>query len=197
MAKNIHHVFDRMLDRKYRESFLNQRALVVWLIGLSGSGKSTIAMALEKLLFSRGYFAQMLDGDNIRSGINSDLGFSDEERKENIRRIAEIARLYAQSGVITINSFISPTHDIRRMTKNIVGTDYFEVFVDTPIEICEQRDVKGLYAKARKGEITGFTGIDAPFDRPENPALVLRTENKSVQECTEELFDHIIEKITP
>jgi len=197
MAENIHPVFDRMLDRTYREQFLNQQALVVWLVGLSGSGKSTIAMALEKLLFSRGYFAQMLDGDNIRSGINGDLGFSDEDRRENIRRIAEIARLYAQSGVITINSFISPTRSIRQMTRDIIGPDYFEVFVDTPLDVCEQRDVKGLYAKARKGELKGFTGIDAPFEAPKNPDLILRTENKSIEACTQELFDHIIEKIRP
>ena len=197
MADNIHPVFDRMLERKYREIFLNQRALVIWLVGLSGSGKSTIGIALERLLFSKGFFVQMLDGDNIRSGINGDLGFSDEDRRENIRRIAEIARLYAQSGVITINSFISPTRTIRQMTKNIIGPDYFEVFVDTPLEVCEQRDVKGLYAKARKGEIRGFTGIDAPFESPENPELILKTENKSVEACTKELFDHIIEKINP
>ncbi len=197
MAENIHPVFDRMLDRSYRENFLNQKALVIWLVGLSGSGKSTIAMALEKLLFSQGFFVQMLDGDNIRSGINSDLGFTNEERRENIRRIAEIARLYAQSGVITINSFISPTHEIRQMTQEIIGSDYFEVFVDTPLEVCEERDVKGLYASARRGEITGFTGIDAPFEAPKDPQLILKTENKSVETCTEALFDHIIEKITP
>lgn len=195
MTEHIHPVFDRMIHREEREAFLNQKSVVLWLVGLSGSGKSTIAIALERLLLQHGYFAQMLDGDNIRSGINRDLGFSIEERNENIRRIAEIAKLYAQSGIISINSFISPTKDIRQMASDIIGQDYIEVYVDTPLEVCESRDVKGLYAKARKGEIKGFTGIDSPFEVPEKPDIHIKTVNRQVLDCAQEIFDQIKERL--
>jgi adenylylsulfate kinase len=152
MGNNIHPIFDRLLQKSDRERQLNQRAKVLWLTGLSGSGKSTIALHLERKLYNNGFFAQVLDGDNIRSGINKNLSFSAADRTENIRRISEIARLYLNSGVITINSFISPTRSIRQMAKEIVGSDDFiEVFINTPLEVCESRDVKGLYKKARKG----------------------------------------------
>ena len=190
---NIHPIFDRLLQREDREKLLNQKAKVLWLTGLSGSGKSTIAQALERELFNKGFFAQVLDGDNIRSGINSNLGFSIEDRKENIRRIAEIAKLYLNSGIITINSFISPTRDIRTFAKSIVGEDDFiEIYINTPIEICEARDVKGLYRKARNGEIKGFTGIDSPYENPIQPALEIRTENQDVQESVNDILNYIL-----
>ena len=151
MSSNIHPIFDRLLKRKDREIRLNQRSLVLWLTGLSGSGKSTIAQELERKLHNEGFFAQVLDGDNIRSGINNNLGFSLEDREENIRRIAEVSKLYVNSGIITINSFVSPTRKIRALAQDIIGKkDFVEVFVDTPLEICEKRDVKGLYKKSTK-----------------------------------------------
>ena len=151
---NIHPIFDRLLNRSEREQRLQQRAKVCWFTGLSGSGKSTIAQGVERQLFAEGYFPQVLDGDNIRVGINNNLGFSLADRQENIRRIAEVAKLYLNSGVVVLCSFISPTQAIRNMAREIIGAeDFLEIFVDTPLEICEARDVKGLYAKARKGEI--------------------------------------------
>lgn len=196
-TKNIHPIFDRLLQRNDREQRLNQRAKVLWLTGLSGSGKSTIAEALERRLHNEGFFAQVLDGDNIRSGINSNLGFSLEDRQENIRRIAEIAKLYLNSGIITLNSFVSPTIEIRNYAREIVGeVDFVEVFINTPLEICEQRDVKGLYKKARKGEIKGFTGIDSPYEAPENPAFEIKTANLTVEESVNQLYEYIKPTIT-
>jgi len=172
---------------------MNQRSRVLWLTGLSGSGKSTIAQNLERKLFEEGFFAQVLDGDNIRSGINNNLGFSEVERRENIRRIAEVAKLYLHTGVITINSFISPTLAIRNLAKSIIGeSDFIEIYINAPLEICESRDVKGLYEKARKGEITGFTGIDAPYEAPDNPALEIRTDELGVQAAVEKIFNFVL-----
>lgn len=197
MTDNIHPIFDRLLQRTDREQRLGQRGKVLWLTGLSGSGKSTIAQHLERKLHNEGFFAQVLDGDNIRSGINNNLSFSPADRAENIRRIAEIAKLYLNSGVITLNSFISPTKAIRAKAANIVGEgDFIEIFINTPLEICEARDVKGLYKKARKGEIKGFTGIDAPYEAPENPALNVKTANKSIEESVQEIFEYIFPLIT-
>jgi adenylylsulfate kinase len=193
MADNIHPIFDMLLQRAEREKRLQQKSKVLWLTGLSGSGKSTIAEALEKKLFVDGFFPQVLDGDNIRSGINNNLGFSVSDRQENIRRIAEIAKLYLQSGIITINSFISPTRSIRQMAKEIVGTeDFIEIYINTPLAICEKRDVKGLYKKARSGAIKGFTGIDSPYEPPINPALEIKTENQTVEQSIEILFDFLL-----
>ena len=192
MVSNIHPIFDRLIDRSVREARIGQRSKVLWFTGLSGSGKSTIAEAFEKLLFDKGYFAQVLDGDNIRSGINNNLGFSIEDRVENIRRISEISKLYTQSGVITINSFISPTEDIRKMSKDIIGDDdYVLIYVHASLTTCEARDVKGLYQKARAGEIKGFTGIDSPFDIPESPSIILDTEKNDLEACVQQLFEHI------
>ena len=175
--KNIHTTFDRILDRSAKEKLLNQHSRVIWMTGLSGAGKTTIAQHLELALNNRGYLTQVLDGDNIRSGINNNLGFSEEDRYENIRRIAEVSKLLMDSGIICINSFISPTNDIREMAKGIIGRENFiEVFIDAPLDVCEQRDVKGLYEKARKGEIKNFTGIDAPFDKPMEAEIVLPTD---------------------
>lgn len=197
MTAHIHPIFDSLLQRLDREQRLGQRSKVLWLTGLSGSGKSTIAQHLERKLHNEGFFTQVLDGDNIRSGINNNLSFSPADRAENIRRIAEIAKLYLQSGIITINSFISPTKAIRAKAAEIVGeTDFIEIFINTPLEICEARDVKGLYKKARKGEIKGFTGIDAPYEAPENPALNVKTANKSIEESVQEIFDYILPLIT-
>ena len=193
---NIHPIFDKILPRSGREAHLNQRSCALWFTGLSGSGKSTIAVALEHLLFAEGFFAQILDGDNIRSGINANLGFSPEDRYENIRRIAEVSKLYVQSGVITLNCFVSPTIEIREMARTIIGPeDFVEVFVNTPLHVCESRDVKGLYAKARRGEITQFTGIDAPYEPPVEPDVELLTENTSVGESVAEIMAYLRPRI--
>lgn len=195
-ATNIHPIFERTLQRADKEKFLNQRAKVIWMTGLSGSGKSTIAIGLEKALNEMGYLTQILDGDNVRTGINNNLGFSEEDRTENIRRIAEVSKLFLNCGVITINSFVSPTNEIRQQAKDIIGKeDFIEVFVNTPLEICEQRDVKGLYKKARKGEIKNFTGINAPFEAPEHPEIEILTENKSIEESVQDVLNHVLKSI--
>jgi adenylylsulfate kinase len=189
LAENIFPHFDQMISREFRETKLGQRSKVIWLTGLSGSGKSTIGLALEKRLFQENFVAQLLDGDNIRSGINKNLGFSEEDRKENIRRIAEIAKLYLSSGIITINSFISPTAETRNIAKEIVGDgDFLEIYINAPMATCESRDVKGLYKKARAGEIQGFTGVNQAYEEPENPALELRTDLLNVDEAVDILF---------
>lgn len=195
-SSNIHPIFDKLLTRKDKEDFLNQKAKVLWFTGLSGSGKSTIAQGLEKLLFSKGYFNQVLDGDNTRTGLNKNLGFSLEDRQENIRRISELSKLFLDAGVICLNSFVSPTTEIRQMAKDIIGPeDFIEIYVNTPLHICEQRDVKGLYAKARAGEIKGFTGIDSPFEAPDSPDLELLTESQSVEESVVQVFEFLLPQI--
>jgi adenylylsulfate kinase len=192
-GNNIFSIFDEVLTKKDKELKLNQKAKVFWLTGLSGSGKSTIAKVVEKVLHEKGFITQLLDGDNIRAGINNNLGFSDADRKENIRRIAEVSKLFLNCGVITINCFVSPTKEIREQARKIIGEDNFvEVFVDTPLSICESRDTKGLYAKARKGEIKDFTGISAPFEVPVSAAIILKTENKTIEESASELVDYIL-----
>ena len=196
-TENIHPIFDRLLSREEREVRLQQRAKVLWLTGLSGSGKSTIAQGLEHRLFAEGYFPQVLDGDNIRTGINNNLGFSLEDRQENIRRIAEVAKLYLDSGVIVLCSFISPTREIRELAEGIIGKeDFLEIFIDTPLEICEARDVKGLYAKARRGEIKDFTGIDAPYEAPEDAFLTVPTKDMSVEDAVTQVYTALLPVIT-
>ena len=193
---NIYPIFDRMLGREDKEALLKQRSVMVWFTGLSGSGKSTIAIALERELHKRGLLCRILDGDNIRSGINNNLGFSAEDRVENIRRIAEVSKLFIDTGVITIAAFISPNNELREMASTIVGKDNFlEIYVNTPIEECERRDVKGLYAKARKGEIKDFTGVSAPFEAPEHPALSLDTSVLSLEESVNKLLELILPKV--
>lgn len=193
---NIYPIFDRMLGREDKEALLKQRSVMVWFTGLSGSGKSTIAIALERELHKRGLLCRILDGDNIRSGINNNLGFSAEDRVENIRRIAEVSKLFIDTGVITIAAFISPNNELREMASTIIGKDNFlEIYVNTPIEECERRDVKGLYAKARKGEIKDFTGISAPFEAPEHPALSLDTSVLSLEESVNKLLELILPKV--
>jgi len=196
MGNNIHPIFDRLLQREDRENRLGQQSKVLWLTGLSGSGKSTIAQHLERKLYNEGFFAQVLDGDNIRAGMNSNLGFSPEDRTENIRRISEIAKLYLHSGIVTINSFISPTFAIRQMAKDIIGAeDFIEVYINTPLEVCEARDVKGLYKKARKGEIKGFTGIDAPYEAPINPNIEVKTHNRTIDESVDVIYNYLLDVI--
>lgn len=196
MQENIHPIFGRLTSREEKEKFLNQKAKVLWFTGLSGSGKSTVAIGLEKKLFEKGFFTQVLDGDNIRTGICNNLTFSIEDRAENIRRIAEVSKLFCQSGIICLNSFVSPTKAIRQKAREIIGPENFiEVFVNTPLEVCEARDVKGLYKKARAGEIKGFTGIDSPFESPTDPEIELLTENKTIEECVNECFDYLIPHI--
>lgn len=192
--ENIHPIYDSLVKREEQERLLNQQGKVFWFTGLSGSGKSTIAAAFERKLFDQGYFVKVLDGDNIRSRINSDLGFTIEDRTENIRRISEVAKLFVDSGIIVLCSFVSPTHQIRNQAKEIIGQkDFYEVFVDTPLEICEKRDVKGLYKKARAGEIKGFTGIDSPFEPPNNPDVRLTTVDTSIDQSISNLFELVLE----
>lgn len=196
-STHIHPIFDRMVQRAEKENHLHQRAKVIWFTGLSGSGKSTIALGAERTLLQQGFTTHLLDGDNIRSGINNNLGFSAADRQENIRRIAEVAKLFTDAGIITLCSFVSPTVAIRQIAKEIIGPeDFFEVFVDCPLEICEQRDVKGLYQKARAGIIKDFTGIDAPFEPPANPAITLPTHQINVEEAISRLMDTLIPQIT-
>lgn len=199
MTENENHIypiFDRMLTRQDKESLLRQHGVMVWFTGLSGSGKSTIAIALERELHKRGLLCRILDGDNIRSGINNNLGFSEADRVENIRRIAEVSKLFIDTGIVTIAAFISPNNDIREMAANIIGKkDFLEIYVSTPLEECERRDVKGLYAKARRGEIKNFTGISAPFEAPVHPALTLDTSLLSLEESVNRLLELVLPRI--
>ena len=189
-TNHIYPIFDRMLGRADKEELLKQHGLMIWFTGLSGSGKSTIAIALEREL------CRILDGDNIRSGINNNLGFSAEDRVENIRRIAEVGKLFVDTGIITLAAFISPNNEIREMAAGIIGKeDFLEIYVSTPLEECERRDVKGLYAKARRGEIKNFTGISAPFEAPAHPALSLDTSKLSLKESVDQLLDLILPKV--
>jgi adenylylsulfate kinase len=196
-VNHIHPIFDKILQREDKEAQLKQHSIVIWMVGLSGSGKSTLAKALERDLHDRGFLTTLLDGDNLRTGINNNLGFSEADRTENIRRAAETSKLFAACGIITICSLISPTEEIRSMSKSIIGDkDYFELFVNTPIEVCEQRDVKGLYKKARAGEIKNFTGIDSPFEHPKAPSLEVRTDLHSLEDCLQQILTAILPKIT-
>lgn len=197
MAENIYPIFEKMLQRKDREALLKQKGIMIWFTGLSGSGKSTLAIALEGELYKQGILCRILDGDNIRSGINNNLGFSEADRTENIRRIAEVSKLFVDCGIVTIAAFISPTHAIRRMASEIIGEDDFlEVYVGTPIEECERRDVKGLYAKARRGEIKEFTGISSPFEAPEHPFISIDTSRQSLADSVKILLEAVSPKIT-
>lgn len=193
--ENIHPIFDVTLSREEKEKQLGQKAIVLWMIGLSGSGKSTIAKGLEKKLHAEGFFTELLDGDNLRVGVNNNLGFSVEDRQENIRRATEVAKLFYDAGIITICSFISPTKEIRNMASAILGDAMVEVFINTPLEECEKRDVKGLYQKARAGEIKGFTGIDSPFEAPEHPDVDVQTKNMSIEESVDFLYHQIVDRI--
>lgn len=194
-GNNIFPIFEKVMERGKKEALLKQRGKVIWLTGLSGSGKTTLAIGLERYLYEKGILAYVLDGDNVRTGINSDLHFSEKDRNENIRRIAEISKLFVNCGIITINSFVSPTEELRQIAKSIVGEkDFFLVYVNTPVEVCEKRDTKGLYAKARKGEIKNFTGISAPFEAPPTPDLVINT-HRTYDECLQQLIDFVLPRV--
>lgn len=196
MAENIYPIYDRMMTRQDKESLLGQRGIMIWFTGLSGSGKSTVAMGVERELHAQGILCRILDGDNVRAGINNNLGFSAEDRIENIRRIAEIGKLFVQTGVVTLACFVSPTNDIRQMAREIVGKeDFLEVYISTPIEECERRDVKGLYARARKGEVKNFTGISAPFEAPVSPDIAIDTSKIPLEESVRTLTDLIIKRV--
>ncbi|MCF8303928.1 MAG: adenylyl-sulfate kinase [Bacteroidales bacterium] len=195
--KNLYPIFHKIAQRSDKERLLRQRSKVIWLIGLSGSGKSSISIEFEKALYKRGYLTQILDGDNIRSGINNNLGFSVEDRVENIRRVSEVSKLFLNAGIIIINCFITPTREIRKMARDIIGEDDFlEVYVNAPIEVCEERDTKGLYKKARQGIIKNFTGIDSPFEPPVNPVLELKTHEQSMETSVDQLLKVIGPHIT-
>ncbi len=191
---NIYPIYDKMMTRADKEALLGQKGMMIWFTGLSGSGKSTIALSLERELDKRGILCRILDGDNIRSGINRNLGFSEEDRVENIRRIAEVGKLFVDTGIVTIAAFISPTNQLREMAAGIIGKDDFrEIYVSTPLSVCEQRDVKGLYARARRGEIKDFTGVSAPFEAPEHPALSLDTSKLTLEEAVNQVLQLIFE----
>ncbi len=193
MAQHLHPIFDSMLTREEKEGMLNQNGLVLWMTGLSGSGKSTLAKGLEKKLYQEGILTKLLDGDNLRTGLNTDLGFSEKDRTENIRRVAETAKLFMNCGIVTICSFVSPTLKIRKMARDIIGEiNYFEVYVHASFEECAKRDVKGLYEKAIRGEIKDFTGLDAPFDESENPFVKIDTEKESVEDSLHNLFRAVL-----
>ena len=195
MSSNIHTEFHRFLNRQDKEKLLGQRGIVVWMCGLSGSGKSTIANAAERVLHQQGRFTTILDGDNLRSGLNANLGFSDDDRLENIRRFAETAKLFVSQGIVTFVSAITPRGELRDLARGILGDDLFEVYVHASYATCEQRDVKGLYAKAARGEIAHFTGRDSTFEPPANPDLVLDTEKNSLEDVTFELLEALGERI--
>ena len=194
---HLYPVFDKMLPRSAKEALLGQSGAVIWMYGLSGSGKSTLANLLERRLHGDGRLVKVLDGDNIRSGLNRNLGFSDEDRLENIRRVSEVAKLFAECGVITITSFITPNNELRRLAREIIGeADLLEVYVKASFETCQIRDPKGLYAKVAAGEVKQFTGKDSAFEEPESPALVINTEAFSEEECLSQLLDAVIMKTT-
>jgi len=194
--KNIFPNRDQFISRKTKEKIIKQKGLVIWFTGLSAAGKSTLAMALERKLEKDGYLTEVLDGDKIRDGLSSNLGFSPEDRSENIRRIAEVSKLFCNCGIITISAFISPTVEIRQMARKIVGEkDFFEVYVSTPVEICEKRDNKGLYKKARQGIIKDFTGISAPYEIPLDPHIIMDTSNKTIEEAAKEIYDKVLLRI--
>ncbi len=195
-ATNIHPTFHHLLQRNDKEQLLQQKALCIWMTGLSGSGKSTIAQGLEKKLHEKGILTKILDGDNVRTGINNNLGFSEVDRTENIRRIAEVNKLFLDAGIVTINSFVSPTKDIRDLAKNIIGEqDFYEVYINASFDECAKRDVKGLYEKAIAGEIKNFTGLDAPFEAPSDAALEIKTAEQSIEESIETIYAFFISKI--
>lgn len=195
MADNIYPIYDKMLSRSDKEALLHQRGVMIWFTGLSGSGKSTVALGVERELHARGILCRILDGDNIRAGINSNLGFSAEDRRENIRRIAEIGKLFVDTGIVTIAAFVSPTEEYRSLARDIIGAeDFKEVYVSTPLEECERRDVKGLYARARRGEVKDFTGISAPFEAPASPTLTIDTSVLPLEESVHRVARLILQQ---
>jgi len=194
--ENIHPVGDRMLQRSDKETLLNQHGGVIWFTGLSGSGKTSVAIALEKKLYTDGVLTQILDGDNIRTGLNRNLSFTDEDRLENIRRIAEVAKLFAHAGMVVLCSFITPREELRQLAREIVGeSDFLEVFVKASFKTCEERDVKGLYAKAKAGQVKHFTGKDSGFEEPASADLILDTESETVEQSCNRAYDMLRTRI--
>lgn len=196
VTHNIHPEFSRQLAREDKEKLLGQKGAVVWLYGMSGSGKSTIANAAEKVLHQQGRMTTILDGDNLRTGLNQHLGFSDDDRRENIRRVAHVAKILAQQGILTLVSVITPRQELRDLARDIIGSDYYEVFVKASYDLCEKRDVKGLYAKAATGEIENFTGKDSQFEEPTKPDLIIETEGQEVADSVTTLLDAVHSKIS-
>jgi adenylylsulfate kinase len=179
------------VSKEDRESLLNQKGIVLWFTGLSGAGKSTVANALSVKLHNNSYFTYLLDGDNLRHGLNSNLGFSKEDREENIRRVKEVANLFADAGIITLATFISPFRKDRNSVRELLGDRFVEVFVDCDLQVCEDRDPKGLYKKARTGLIKDFTGIDSPYEKPENPEITINTHKSTIDECVEQIIEYL------
>ncbi|MEC8824854.1 MAG: adenylyl-sulfate kinase [Verrucomicrobiota bacterium] len=199
MGSNLDHiypVFDKMLPREAKEELLGQRGAVIWMYGLSGSGKSTLANLLERRLHEQGKMVKVLDGDNVRSGLNSNLGFSDEDRLENIRRVAEVAKLFADSGIVTVTSFITPNNELRDIAREVIGDDdLLEVYVKASFETCAERDPKGLYARVKAGEVKQFTGKDSAFEEPSRPDLIIDTETLSEDDALKQLFSAVLAMI--
>jgi adenylylsulfate kinase len=183
------------ISRKERSDSLQQHPLILWFTGLSGSGKSTLADLVEQGLYERHVHTMLLDGDNIRHGLNSNIDFSPDGRKENIRRIGEVSRLFLDAGIVVITAFISPYREDRDMVRKLAGEDFVEIFVDCPLEICEQRDTKGLYKKARAGEIAEFTGISAPFEIPENPDITVQTAEEDAETSARKILNMVLQRI--
>ena len=197
MTEKLHIIpHNHVINKEDRNRLHGHASFVVWFTGLSGSGKSTLAGALERVLIKENVSTYILDGDNVRAGINKDLDFSDSGRIENIRRIGEISKLFVDAGVVVLTAFVSPFKSDRQAVKDLVGEENFvEVFVDCPIEVCEARDVKGLYKKARAGEISNFTGISSPFEKPENYSVRVQTHEMSIEEGVQKVLDNIREKL--
>ncbi len=180
---------------RQRRADLNQhQSILLWFTGLSGAGKSTLAHALEERLYQMGYHTFVLDGDNVRQGLCGDLGFSNENRIENIRRVSEMSKLFLEAGVIVLTAFISPFHADRQKARNLVGEDFVEIYCDCPLSVCEDRDVKGLYRRAKAGEIKDFTGISSPYEQPKQAELVVKTGEKSIDECVDQILEYLIER---
>ena len=195
MATENLHFHEHRVARELKEKRNQHKSRVLWFTGLSGSGKSTVANATEKVLHDMGLQTYILDGDNVRMGLNKDLGFSPEDRTENIRRITEVANLFADSGSIVLTAFISPYREDRDKAREIISTeDFIEVFVSADLSVCESRDPKGLYKKARAGEIKGFTGIDAPYEAPLNPELIVETDKNDIEACAQIVVDYLVEE---
>ncbi|QAA30565.1 adenylyl-sulfate kinase [Clostridium manihotivorum] len=182
------------VSKEDRERLLNQKGIVIWFTGLSGAGKSTVANALSVKLHNNSYFTYLLDGDNLRHGLNSNLGFSKEDRVENIRRVKEVANLFADAGVIILATFISPFREDRNSVRELLGDRFVEVFVDCDLEVCEDRDPKGLYKKARTGLIKDFTGIDSPYEKPEKPEITINTHKSTIDQCVQQIIDYLKER---
>jgi len=196
MEEKLHIVEHQFkINRAERENINGHKAICVWFTGLSGSGKSTLASHLEEELFKKGYKTYVLDGDNVRNGLSKDLTFTEKDRDENLRRIGEVAKLMCDAGIIVIAAFVSPFIHERAMLRNIIGDLYNEVFVDTPLEICEERDIKGLYKKARRGEIANFTGIGSPYEPPLTAEIRVETKNLSINQSVSLVLENILPKI--